>query len=118
MSRQENSFWREYITEMYKSRLMQKDILDGDLEALYRMTEAVRQEVMESLSPAVVRDHLQSVLSMDNHVTVVLKPQRSMLRRIFIPSFETRGETLYSVIYLSGIALAASAAYARYRDRR
>lgn len=118
VSRQENAFWREYITEMYKSRLMQKDILDGDLEALYRMTEAVRQEVIDSLSPAIVRDHLQSVMSMDNHVTVVLKPQRSMLRRIFIPSFETRGETLYSVLYLSGIALAASAVYARCRDNR
>ena len=38
VNRQENAFWREYITELYKSRLMGAGILDGDIEALYRMT--------------------------------------------------------------------------------
>jgi predicted Zn-dependent peptidase len=113
VSRQENTFWREYITELYKSRMMHKSILNGDIEALYRMTEEVREEVIESLSPAVIREHLQCVMSMNNSVTVVLKPQRSLLRRIFVPSFETRGEAIYSAVYLSGIALTASAIYAR-----
>lgn len=118
VNRQENAFWREYITELYKSRLMGAGILDGDIEALYRMTEEVRDDVIKSLSPDVVREHLQAVLSMDNHVTVILKPQRSTFRRIFIPAFETRGETIYSVLYLSGIALGIGALYARIKEKR
>ena len=118
VSRQENTFWREYITELYKSRLMQKNILDGDIEALYAMTEEVRQSVLDSLSPDLVREHLQSVMHTNNSVTVILKPQRSLFRRVFIPSFETRGETMYSIVYLSGVALAASAMYARFSKKK
>jgi len=117
VSRQENPFWREYITELYKSRLMHENILNDDIEALYRMTEEVREEVIESLSPTVIREHLQRVMSMNNSVTVVLKPQRSLLQRVFVPSFETHGEAIYSAVYLSGIVLAATTMYARWKKK-
>ena len=97
---------------------MQINILDGDIEALYAMTEEVRQSVLDSLSPDLVREHLQSVMHTNNSVTVILKPQRSLFRRVFIPSFETRGETMYSIVYLSGVALAASAMYARFSKKK
>jgi hypothetical protein len=118
VSRQENSFWREYITELYKSRLVRKSLLDEDIDSLYQMTEEIRNEVIDALSPTLVRDHLKDVMSLNTSVTVVLKPQRSILKRIFVPSFETRGEALYSVAYLSGIALATSAIFARLKKDR
>ena len=117
VSRAENSFWRDYIMGMYKSRLL-RDVLGGDMDRLYEINEELRQQAIDSLSPDVVRCHLQTVMSMSNHVTVVLKPQRSLLKRVFVPSFETRGEVLYSMVYLSGIAFAASTIMARFSKRQ
>jgi len=116
VSRQENAFWRDYVMGMYKSRLLK--VLDGDVDRLYEINEELRQEALDSLSPDVVRRHLQTVMSMSNHVTVILKPERSLFKRVFVPSFETRAEVIYSLVYLSGIAVAAGALYERFSKRQ
>lgn len=80
---QENGYWRDYYEAVHNSRL--SSLLDGDLDALYLLSEKTRRELMRNLTPAMIQEHLKKCLDVRHRVVVVLKPQRPMWRRLILP---------------------------------
>ena len=59
--KEENSFWVSYVDAMYASQLL--PVLNGDIDKMYENTEQIRADVLETLSPDVIRKHLAKTCS-------------------------------------------------------
>ena len=66
---QENSYWREYFEALHNSRL--SPLMEGDLDQLYQVSERTRKELMDGLTPEMVRAHLLRCVNLKNRVVVV-----------------------------------------------
>ena len=84
--RQENIFWRDYVDAMYASQLL--PVLDMNIDKVYENTEAIRSNVLETLSPEIMRAHLQETVAIKRRVKVVLLPQRPLLVRLLAPNVD------------------------------
>jgi predicted Zn-dependent peptidase len=109
---QENAYWRDYYEAVHNSRL--RDLLDGDLDALFSLSEKTRRELMAALTPEMIKEHLQRCLDVRHRVVVVLRPQRPLWRRALLPD-PTTAEGL-AVLSLYGVA-AGAAAYLRLKKK-
>jgi hypothetical protein len=74
---QENAYWRDYYEAVHNSRL--RDLLDGDLDALFSLSEKTRRELMAALTPEMIKEHLQRCLDVRHRVVVVLKAAKAAL---------------------------------------
>ena len=84
--KEENSFWVSYIDAMYASQLL--PVLNGDIDKMYENTEQIRADVLETLSPDVIRKHLAKTLAVKRRVNVVLIPQRPLFLRLIAPNMD------------------------------
>jgi hypothetical protein len=80
---QENAYWRDYYEAVHNSRL--RELLDGDLDAVFALSEKTRRELMSSLTPEMIKEHVQRCLDVRHRVVVVLRPQRPLWRRVLLP---------------------------------
>jgi len=122
--KEENSFWVSYVDAMYASQLL--PVLNGDIDKMYENTEQIRDDVLETLSPRIVREHLAKTLAVKRRVNVVLLPQRPLFLRLIAPNMddirgffewpETFGEACGKLALLGGVA-GAYFAYAKSREK-
>ena len=108
---QENAYWREYFEALHNSRL--SPLLDGDLDALYQVSEQTRKELMEGLTPEMVREHLLRCVNLKNRVVVVLRPRRPLWQRLLLPS-PMSAEGWAVIAGYAGLTVAAVSLYDRY----
>ena len=71
VSAKENSYWREYFQALTNSRLA--PVVDGDLDAIFELSERTREELLDGITPAIVREHLRECLKVQDRVVVVLR---------------------------------------------
>ena len=55
---------------------------------MYENTEQIRADVLETLSPDVIRKHLAKTLAVKRRVNVVLIPQRPLFLRLIAPNMD------------------------------
>lgn len=108
---QENSYWREYFEALHNSRL--SPLMEGDLDQLYQVSERTRKELMDGLTPEMVRAHLLRCVNLKNRVVVVLRPQRPLWQRLLLPS-PTTAEGWAVIAGYAGLTVAAVSLYDRY----
>ena len=73
---QENAYWRDYYEAVHNSRL--RELLDGDLDAVFALSEKTRRELMSSLTPEMIKEHVQRCLDVRHGP---LRPQWSCCGR-------------------------------------
>ena len=123
--KEENSFWVSYVDAMFTSQLL--PVLNGDIDKMYVNTEQIRGDVLETLSPTVIREHLAKTLAVERRVNVVLIPQRPLFLRLIAPNMddikgffewpETFGEACGKLALLGGVA-GAYFAYAKSKENK
>jgi predicted Zn-dependent peptidase len=123
--KEENSFWVSYVDAMFTSQLL--PVLNGDIDKMYVNTEQIRGDVLETLSPTIIREHLAKTLAVERRVNVVLIPQRPLFLRLIAPNMddikgffewpETFGEACGKLALLGGVA-GAYFAYAKSKENK
>ena len=109
---QENAYWRDYYEAVHNSRL--RELMDGDLDAMFALSEKTRSKLMASLTPEMIKEHLQRCLDVRHRVVVVLRPQRPLWRRALLPDPTTAEGAAVLAAY--GVA-AGAMAYLRFRKK-
>ena len=109
---QENAYWRDYYEAVHNSRL--RELMDGDLDAMFALSEKTRSKLMASLTPEMIKEHLQRCLDVRHRVVVVLRPQRPLWRRALLPDPTTAEGAAVLAAY--GVA-AGALAYLRFRKK-
>ena len=109
---QENAYWRDYYEAVHNSRL--RELLDGDLDAVFALSEKTRRELMSSLTPEMIKEHVQRCLDVRHRVVVVLRPQRPLWRRVLLPDPTTAEGAAVLAAY--GVA-AGAMTYLRLRKK-
>ena len=109
---QENAYWRDYYEAVHNSRL--RELMDGDLDAMFALSEKTRSKLMASLTPEMIKEHLQKCLDVRHRVVVVLRPQRPLWRRALLPDPTTAEGAAVLAAY--GVA-AGAMAYLRFRKK-
>lgn len=101
VSAKENSYWREYFQALTNSRLA--PVVDGDLDAIFELSERTREELLDGITPAIVREHLRECLKVQDRVVVVLRPRRALWRRVLTPD----PTTAEGLVVMSCVGIAA-----------
>ena len=109
---QENAYWRDYYEAVHNSRL--RELMDGDLDAMFALSEKTRSKLMASLTPEMIKEHMQRCLDVRHRVVVVLRPQRPLWRRALLPDPTTAEGAAVLAAY--GVA-AGAMAYLRFRKK-
>ena len=109
---QENAYWRDYYEAVHNSRL--RELMDGDLDATFALSEKTRTELMAGLTPEMIKEHLQKCLDVRHRVVVVLRPQRPLWRRALLPDPRTAEGAAVLAAYG---AAAGAMAYLRFRKK-